>query len=78
MRRDSSRPEAGAFGLAAGVLGAIAMRRGIESQLFQVSSTNGPALSAAAFTLLVAASVPCLIVSRRATRLDPMRALRSE
>ena len=45
-----------AFGLVIGVLGAIALRRGIESQLFQVSSTNVPALSAVAFTLLIAAS----------------------
>jgi len=67
-----------AFGLGAGVLGAMALRRGIESQLFQVSSTNVPALSAVALTLLVAAMVPCVIVSRRATRLDPVRALRSE
>jgi ABC-type antimicrobial peptide transport system permease subunit len=65
-------------GLVAGVLGAIALRRGIESQLFNVSPTNVPALSAVAVALLIAAVLPCVIVSRRATRLDPMRALKSE
>jgi predicted permease len=67
-----------AAGLVAGVLGAIALRRGIESQLFQVSSTNVPALTVVATALLISAAVPCVIVARRATRLDPVRALRSE
>jgi predicted permease len=66
------------FGLAAGVAGAIALRRGIESQLFNISPTSLPALSAVACALLLAASLPCLIVARRAARIDPVRALRSE
>jgi predicted permease len=67
-----------AIGLAAGVVGAIALRRGIESQLFDISPTNVPALTAVAVVLLAAAALPCLIVSRRATRIDPVRALRAE
>lgn len=67
-----------AFGLIAGVAGAIALRRGIEAQLFGVSPTNVPALAGVAIALLIAAALPCLIVSRRATRIDPVRALRAE
>ena len=67
-----------AAGLVFGVAGAIALRRGIESQLFGVSPTNLPALTSVAIALVLAAAVPCLIVSTRATRIDPVRALRSE
>ncbi len=67
-----------AAGLVFGAAGAIALRRGIESQLFGVSATNLPALIGVAVTLAIAAAVPCLIVSKRATRIDPVRALRSE
>lgn len=65
-------------GLIAGAAGAIALRRGIESQLFGVSPTSVSTLAGVAVALLVAATVPCLIVSMRATRIDPVRALRSE
>jgi len=65
-------------GLIIGVAGAIALRRAIEAQLFGISATNIPALAAVALALLAAAALPCLIVSRRATRLDPVRALRAE
>jgi putative ABC transport system permease protein len=67
-----------ATGLVAGLVGAVALRRGIESQLFNVSSTNVPALTAVALALLIAAAIPCVIVSRRASRIDPVKALRSE
>ena len=46
-------------GLAVGVIGALALRRGIESQLFGVSPTNVPALAGVAIALLIAAAVPC-------------------
>ncbi len=67
-----------AAGLAAGVAAAFAMRPAIESQLFGIAAANMPALTAVALALLLAAAVPCVMVSRRATRLDPVRALRSE
>ena len=62
----------------AGIAGAMAMRSTIESQLFDIAPTNIPALSGAAIALLLAAAIPCLIVARRATRIDPVRALRAE
>ena len=65
-------------GLAGGIAAAIALRRAIESQLFGIEATNVAALSAVGVGLLLAAAVPCLIVSQRATRIDPVRALRSE
>ncbi|MGH9221094.1 MAG: ADOP family duplicated permease [Vicinamibacterales bacterium] len=65
-------------GLGGGLLAALALRRAIASQLFGIEPTNATALAAVAFGLLLAVTVPCVIVSQRATRLDPMRALRSE
>jgi ABC-type antimicrobial peptide transport system permease subunit len=67
-----------AGGLILGVAGAFALRRGIEAQLFNVTATSVPALLGVAIALLAGAAVPCFIVSRRATRLDPVSALRSE
>jgi putative ABC transport system permease protein len=67
-----------AIGLAAGIAAAGLLRRGIESQLYGVSATNLPALAGVALALLVAAAVPCAIVARRATQVDPLTALRSE
>jgi predicted permease len=67
-----------AIGLAGGLAGAVGFRRAIESQLYGIEATNPLTLSAVALALLVAAAVPCFVVSRRATHLDPVRALRSE
>jgi len=67
-----------AGGLVLGVFGALLLRRGIESQLFSVRATNTPALLAVAAALLCAAALPCFVVSRRATRVDPVTALRTE
>ena len=66
------------IGLIGGLVGAVALRRAIESLLFGIEATNPLALSAVALALLIAAAVPCLVVSQRATRLDPVRALRRE
>jgi putative ABC transport system permease protein len=67
-----------AAGLAAGVAAAFALRPAIESQLFGIAAVNVPALTAVAIALLLAAAAPCVMVAHRATRLDPVRALRSE
>src|SRR4029434_4367989 len=54
------------IGLTLGMVAATLLRRGIESQLYGVSATNIPALTAVALALLLAAAVPCAIVARRA------------
>ena len=65
-------------GLVIGAAGAIALRSFIASQLFGIEPTNVVALATVALSLLIAAALPCYIVSRRATRLDPVRVLRAE
>ncbi len=67
-----------AIGLALGIVAAVLLRQGIESQLYGVTATSIPALGGVALALLVAAAVPCAVVARRATRVDPVSALRSE
>ena len=68
----------GATGLALGLAGALAVTRVLESQLFGVSASDPltfAAVSAALVTvLLLAASLP----ARRATRVDPIVALRAD
>ncbi len=67
-----------AIGLALGIVAAVLLRQGIESQLYGVTATSIPALGGVALALLVAAAVPCAVVARRATHVDPVSSLRSE
>jgi predicted permease len=66
------------FGVAAGALVALAVTRLIRGLLYGVGSTDVVALGGAAALLVVAALVASWIPARRAARLDPVIALRSE
>ena len=66
------------IGLAFGVAGAIALRRILGSLLFGVTATD-PLIFAAVAALLAAVSfVACFVPARRAAKVDPLVALRSE
>jgi putative ABC transport system permease protein len=62
-------------GLLLGTAGALAVRRGLESQLFGISATDPPVLIGVAALLALVAVVACLLPARRATRIDPALAL---
>jgi len=65
-------------GVAIGVLGSVALTRLIESLLFQVSTTDPSTFIGVAGLLIVVALLACWIPARRASRVDPMAALRCE
>ncbi|HEX4279047.1 MAG TPA: ABC transporter permease [Bryobacteraceae bacterium] len=67
-----------AIGLAIGLAGSFAVNRLLKAQLTQVSPADPAALLAASATLILAAVLGCLIPARRATRVDPVVALRHE
>jgi predicted permease len=70
-----------ALGLAAGLAAAVPLVRymeSVEELLFQVRAFDVPTYLAAAVVLLVAAAAASWIPARRATRVDPMLALRHE
>ncbi len=67
-----------AIGIAGGIVGLLALRRAIEAQLFGVTALNLWALAAAIVTLVVAATLACMVPARRATRINPVDALRAE
>jgi ABC-type antimicrobial peptide transport system permease subunit len=66
------------FGLIAGLAAALALGRLIASQLYQVSA-HSPLLFVGTIGLLgTAALLACLLPARRASRLNPVTALRTE
>ncbi|HVS13582.1 MAG TPA: ADOP family duplicated permease [Thermoanaerobaculia bacterium] len=65
-------------GLAVGVLGAVLLGRAFESVLYGVPPTDPATLSAVVALFVGVALLACWLPARRAGRLDPTRALRSE
>jgi putative ABC transport system permease protein len=67
-----------AAGLAAGLAGALAVARLLSGFLFDVRSSDPATYAGVAIVLLAAAAVACYVPARRATRVDPLIALRYE
>lgn len=66
------------IGLAIGFLAALAATRVLSSVLFQVSATDLVTFVTAPLVLMAVALLACLVPARRATKVDPLIALRYE
>ena len=66
------------IGLAVGLIGVLALSRVMVGLLYGVSPTDPFTFTGVSIVLLIVALLACLIPARRATRVDPIVALRSE
>jgi putative ABC transport system permease protein len=67
-----------ALGIALGLGGALALTSTLRSLLFEITPTDPVTMASASCLLLVIAALATTIPSRRASRVDPMAALREE
>jgi putative ABC transport system permease protein len=65
-------------GIAAGVLGALAVSRFVRSLLYGVTAVDAGTFVTASVGLAALALLACYAAARRATRIDPVMALRAE
>jgi len=66
------------IGIAIGVIGAFALTRMMLSMLYEISATDPKTFVLASLILLFTAAIACLGPALRATKVDPMVALRCE
>jgi len=66
------------IGLVIGLAGALALSRFLHSLLFGVGATDPATFALVAVVLLIVAAGACWIPARRATRVDPVVALRTD
>lgn len=67
-----------ALGLVGGFTGALALTRMLTRLLFEVTPTDAPTYAAVSALLLTSALFACWVPARRAARIDPQVALRTE
>jgi putative ABC transport system permease protein len=67
-----------AFGLVLGLIGSFGVSYLLRSQLYGVSSSDPATYFAVAAVLSMVALAACYLPARRATRVDPLVALRYE
>ena len=68
----------GAIGISVGLFGCLALTRLLRSQLFEISASDPVTLCGVSLVLLMVSLAACWIPGLRATRIDPVSALRCE
>jgi putative ABC transport system permease protein len=66
------------LGVALGLAGAAALSRYLDSMLYEVSTLDPATFAAAALLMLLVSMLACYLPALRATRVDPVEALRGE
>jgi ABC-type antimicrobial peptide transport system permease subunit len=66
------------FALAAGLVASLALSRVLQTLLFEVTPTDPVTLASVCGVILAVSALAAILPARRATRVDPMVALRYE
>jgi putative ABC transport system permease protein len=66
------------LGMAVGIPGVYLVGKTLKTMLYNVGALDVRALVAVAVVLLASALVACYVPARRATKIDPLAALRQE
>jgi ABC-type antimicrobial peptide transport system permease subunit len=67
-----------AFGVAAGLIGSAILTRFLQTLLFEIKPTDPITFGVLTALLASVALLACLIPAQRASRVDPLMALRNE